>query len=71
MNAQAAVLRREIEAKLAHRIPGALSSIAQQALRLQSTGNARLDALLNGGLPLGSVLRGNRHGRFWAELHRS
>ncbi len=55
MNAQAAVLRREIEAKLVHRIPGALSPIVQQAPRLQPTGNARLDALLNGGLPLGSV----------------
>ena len=55
MNAQAAVLRQEIEAKLAHRIPGALSPIAQQAPRLHPTGNARLDALLNGGLPLGSV----------------
>ena len=55
MNAQAAVLRREIEAKLVHRIPGALSPIVQQTPRLQPTGNARLDALLDGGLPLGSV----------------
>ena len=55
MNAKAAVLRREIEAKLVHRIPGALSPIVQQAPLLQPTGNARLDALLNGGLPLGSV----------------
>ena len=55
MSAQAAVLRRDIKAKLAHRIPGALSPIAQQALRLHPTGIARLDALLNGGLPLGSV----------------
>ena len=55
MNAKAAVLRREIEAKLVHRIPGALSPIVQQPPRLQPTGNARLDALLNGGLPLGSV----------------
>ncbi len=55
MNAQAAVLRREIEAKLVHRIPGALSPSVQQVPRLQPTGNARLDALLIGGLPLGSV----------------
>ncbi len=55
MNAQAAVLRREIEAKLVHRIPGALSPSVQQVPRLQPTGIARLDALLNGGLPLGSV----------------
>ncbi len=55
MQAQAALLKREIEAKLANRIPAALSPIAQQAPRLHSTGNTRLDNLLGGGLPLGSV----------------
>ena len=55
MRTQAALLKREIEAKLACRIPAALSPIAQQAPRLQPTGNARIDALLGGGLPLGSV----------------
>ncbi len=55
MQAQAAVLKREIEARLANRIPAALSPIAQQAPRLHSIGNARLDSPLGGGLPLGSV----------------
>ena len=55
MRAQAALLKREIEAKLANRIPAALSPIAQQAPRLHPIGNARLDNLLGGGLPLGSV----------------
>lgn len=55
MSGQAAVIRREIEARLAHRVPGALSPLVQQAPRLHSTGNVRLDALLEGGLPLGSV----------------
>ena len=55
MRAQAALLKREIEAKLANRIPAALSPIAQQAPRLHPIGNARLDSLLGGGLPLGSV----------------
>jgi len=55
MYGQAALLKREIEAKLANRIPAALSPIAQQAPRLHPIGNARLDSLLGGGLPLGSV----------------
>ncbi len=55
MRAQAARLKREIEAKLANRIPAALSPIAQQAPRLHPIGNTRLDDLLGGGLPLGSV----------------
>ncbi len=55
MHPQAAFLKREIEAKLAHRIPAALSSAAPQAARLHSVGNARLDGLLGGGFPLGSV----------------
>ncbi len=55
MQNQAALLKREIEAKLANRIPAALSPIAQQAPRLHPIGNTRLDNLLGGGLPLGSV----------------
>ena len=55
MHPQAALLKREIEAKLANRIPAALSSAVQQAPRLHSVGNARLDRLLGGGFPLGSV----------------
>ena len=48
-------LKLEIEAKLAARIPGALSPLARQAPRLQSTGVVAVDALLGGGLPLGSL----------------
>ncbi len=55
MHAQAAHLKREIEAKLASRIPAALSPIAQQAPRLHPMGSVRIDNLLGGGLPLGSV----------------
>ncbi len=55
MQAQAAALKREIEAKLAQRIPAALSPLALQAPRLYPIGNAPLDSLLGGGLPLGSV----------------
>lgn len=51
----AAALKQEIEAKLAARIPGALSPLARQAPRLQPTGVAAVDALLQGGLPLGSL----------------
>jgi len=55
MRTQTALLKREIEAKLAHRVPAALSPLAQQAPRLHPTGNVHLDSLLGGGLPLGSV----------------
>ncbi len=55
MQSQAALLKREIEAKLANRIPAALSPTAQQAPRLHPIGNTRLDSLLGGGFPLGSV----------------
>ncbi|MGI4853561.1 MAG: hypothetical protein ACRYF4_05870 [Janthinobacterium lividum] len=50
-----ALLKREVEAKLANRIPAALSPVPQQTLRLHPIGNSRLDGLLGGGLPLGSV----------------
>ena len=52
---QSAVLKREIEAKLASRIPAALSPQAQQAPRLMVSGIAEIDALLGGGLPIGGV----------------
>ena len=55
MARQAALLKQEIETKLAHRIPAALSPMAQPTLRLLPVGQGRLDALLGGGLPLGSV----------------
>ncbi len=55
MGLRSAELKREIEAQLAHRVPAALSPVAQQLLRLHPTGNPALDELLGGGLPLGSV----------------
>lgn len=54
-SSQSAVLKREIEAKLASRIPAALSPQALQAPRLLPSGVARIDSLLGGGLPLGGV----------------
>ena len=55
MGLSAAVLKREIEARLADRVPAALSPTVQTAPRLQPTGNTALDALLGGGFPLGSL----------------
>jgi recombination protein RecA len=54
-SSQSAVLKREIEAKLASRIPGALSPQAVQAPRLVSSGVSEIDSLLSGGLPVGGV----------------
>ncbi len=51
----AAALKLEIEAKLASRIPAALSPLVREAPQLQRTGIAAVDSLLGGGLPLGSV----------------
>jgi recombination protein RecA len=55
MRAAAAILKRDIEAQLAGRIPCALSPSAQQTPRLHPIGNAGIDDLLGGGLPLGSL----------------
>jgi recombination protein RecA len=52
---QSAVLKREIEAKLASRIPAALSPQALQAPRLMQSGVPEIDALLGGGIPIGGV----------------
>ncbi len=52
---QSAVLKREIEAKLASRIPAALSPQALQTPRLMATGVPEIDDLLGGGLPLGGI----------------
>lgn len=54
-SSQSAVLKREIEAKLASRTPAALSPQAIQAPRLVSSGVAAIDELLGGGLPIGGV----------------
>ena len=53
--AASAVLKREIETRLATRIPGALSPQPWQAPRLLSTGVPTVDRLLGGGLPLGGI----------------
>ncbi len=55
MSVRAAALKREIELKLAHRVPAALSPMVQPLARLQSTGNPALDMLLGGGVPIGSL----------------
>ena len=55
MATRAAVLKQEIEAQLAQRIPAALSPVAQGAPRLHPTGSLSIDAMLGGGLPLGSI----------------
>lgn len=51
----AAVLRQQIESSLAARIPGALSPTLCHAQELITTGIDEVDALLQGGLPLGSL----------------
>ena len=52
---QSAVLKREIEAKLASRIPAALSPQALQVPRLIACGVPEIDGMLGGGLPIGGV----------------
>lgn len=51
----AAVLRQQIEASLATRIPGALSIRFRHPPELVPTGIAELDTLSEGGLPLGGL----------------
>lgn len=53
--AKAANLRAQIEAKLANRIPAALSLKIRHSPELFSTGIAGIDALLNGGIPRGAI----------------
>jgi recombination protein RecA len=50
-----ALLREKIESSLAARIPAALSPRLHQSPELLLTGVAEVDALLEGGLPLGSL----------------
>jgi recombination protein RecA len=51
----ATAIREKIESSLAARIPAALSPRLHQAPELLPTGIAEVDALLEGGLPLGSL----------------
>ena len=55
IKSRSAALRQEIESSLASRIPAALSPQVVQAPRLLPIGNEAVNALLGGGLPLGSV----------------
>jgi recombination protein RecA len=48
-------LKREIESRLASRIPGALSPLATQSPRLLAFRIAALEALLGGGLSIGGI----------------
>jgi len=51
-----AAVREKIESSLAARIPAALSPRLHQAAELLPTGIAEVDALLEGGLPLGDLV---------------
>jgi hypothetical protein len=51
----AAILRRQIEAALASRIPSALTPAPRIIRPIAPTGVRQLDALLDGGLPLGAI----------------
>src|SRR5271168_1081844 len=51
----ASALRAQIEASLAHRIPSALSPAPRITRPVAPTGIPSVDALLDGGLPLGAI----------------
>ena len=51
----AATLRTQIEAALADRIPSALTPAAKTIREAVPTGIAAIDAVLDGGLPVGAV----------------
>ncbi len=51
----AAIIRHQIEAALAHRIPSALTPIARTIRPIAATGIRNVDELLDGGLPLGAI----------------
>ena len=51
----AAALRSQIEAALADRIPSALTPAAKTIREVMCTGIAAIDAVLDGGLPVGAV----------------
>jgi hypothetical protein len=51
----ASELRTQIEATVAHRIPSALTPLPRQDYPVSPTGIRELDALLDGGLPVGAI----------------
>lgn len=50
-----AVLRKQIESDLQHRYPSALTPSTRIIREVASTGISEINALLNGGLPLGAI----------------
>jgi recombination protein RecA len=51
----AALLRKQIEANLASRIPSALTPVARTIREVLTTGISEVDRVLNGGLPVGAI----------------
>ena len=51
----AAILKSQIEAQLAHRIPAALSPLARQEAERQPLHDPHLTELLGGGVPVGAI----------------
>ena len=51
----AATLRVQIESALAHKIPAALTPAARTVYPVTPTGIPHVDALLNGGIPIGAI----------------
>jgi RecA/RadA recombinase len=51
----ASALRSQIEVALADRIPSALTPVAKTIREVMPTGIAAMDALLDGGMPVGAV----------------
>jgi hypothetical protein len=51
----AAALRLEIERSLAHRFPAALTPATRTIREVAATGIAQVDALIDGGLPVGAI----------------
>ena len=51
----AALLRKQIEAGLASRIPSALTPVTRTIREVQTTGITDIDRVLNGGLPIGAI----------------
>jgi RecA/RadA recombinase len=51
----ASALRIEIERSLEHRFPAALTPAPRSACEIASTGIAEVDALFDGGLPIGAI----------------
>src|ERR1700679_2218129 len=51
----AALIRLQIEAALAHKIPSALTPVLRVIRPVSPTGVSEIDAVLDGGLPVGAI----------------